>query len=86
MRGVAHAQKQPPPNAISITVDNLAAKLRDDRLRCLEVSGCGVTILFGPPANIRYGLTVLIYNSGSLWAPFTVLGPWAPDIAGAADG
>ena len=23
---------------------------------------------------------------GSLWAPFTVLGPWAPGIAEAADG
>ena len=48
------------PNAISITVDNLVAKLSDDRLRCLEVSGSDVTILFGPPANIRYGITVLI--------------------------
>ena len=59
VRGVAHAQKQ-PPNAISITVDNLVAKLSDDRLRCLEVSGSDVTILLGPPANIRYGITVLI--------------------------
>ena len=52
--------KTTPPNAISITVDNLVAKLSDDRLRCLEVSGSDVTILFGPPANIRYGITVLI--------------------------
>ena len=44
-----------------------------------------ITIIFGPPANIRYGLTVLIHNSGQLgWAPFTVLPP--PSIAGAADG
>jgi len=36
----------------------------------------GVTNL-GPPANIRYGLT-LDTQFGSLWVPFTVLGPWAP--------
>jgi len=53
-------KNNPPPNAISITVYNLVAKLSDDRLRCLEVSGSDVTILFGPPANIRYGITVLI--------------------------
>jgi len=34
------------------------------------------------PANIRYGITVLIIKFGSLWAPFTVLGPWAPALPG----
>ena len=31
-------------------------------------------------------ITVLIHKFGSLWAPFTVLGPCPPGIAGAADG
>jgi len=36
-----------------------------------------------PPANIRYGLTVLIHNSGHFGPPLPF---WAPGIAGAADG
>jgi len=49
-------------------------------------SNSGVTIIFAPPANIRYGYTGTQSNNsldtkfGSLWAPFTVLGPWAPGI------
>jgi len=44
----------------------------------------GVTIIFAPPpANIRYGLTVLIHNSGDFGPPLPF---WAPGIAGAADG
>ena len=37
-----------------------------------------------PPANIRYNSLDTYF--GSLWAPFTVFGPWGPGIAGAADG
>ena len=49
----------------------------------------GVTIIFAPPppANIRYGLTVLIHNSGHFGTPLPFwAGPWTPGIAGAADG
>ena len=46
----------------------------------------GVTITFGPPANIRYGLTVLIHNSGHFGPPLAFCAPGPPGIAGAADG
>jgi len=46
----------------------------------------GVTIIFAPPpSNIRYGLTVLIYNSGHFGPPLPFWAP-APGIVGAADG
>jgi len=45
-----------------------------------------VTIIFGPPANIRYGLTVLIHNSGHFGPPLPFWAPGPPEIAGAADG
>ena len=38
----------------------------------------GVTIIFAPPpANVRYGLAVLVHNSGHFWPPlpFWALGP-----------
>jgi len=40
----------------------------------------------GPPANIRYGLTVLIHNSGDFGPPLPFSVPASPGIAGAADG
>jgi len=36
----------------------------------------GITIIFGPPANIRYGLTVLIHNSGHFGPPLPL--PFGP--------
>ena len=36
----------------------------------------GVTIIFGPPANICYGLTVLIHNSGHFGPPLPL--PFGP--------
>jgi len=44
-----------------------------------------LTIIFAPPANIRYGLKVLIHNSGHFGRLYR-FGPLAPRIAGAADG
>ena len=41
---------------------------------------------FGPPANIRYGLTVSIHNSGHFVPPLPFWAPGPPAIAGAADG
>ena len=46
----------------------------------------GVTIIFGPPANIRYRLTVLMHNSGHFGPPLPFWTPGPPGIAGAADG
>ena len=37
----------------------------------------GVTIILPPPANIRYGLTVLIHNSGHFAPPYR-FGPLSP--------
>jgi len=37
----------------------------------------GVTIIFGPPANIRYRLTVLMHNSGHFGPPYR-FGPLGP--------
>jgi len=48
--------------------------------------GSGVTIIFAPPANIRYGLTVFIHNSGHFGPPLPLWAPGPPGIAGAADG
>jgi len=48
----------------------------------------GVTIIFGPPANIRYGLTknIIRVTSDPLYR-FGPLGPrLGPGIAGSADG
>jgi len=39
--------------------------------------GSGVTIIFGSPANIRYGLAVLIHNSGHFGPPLPF---WAPEL------
>jgi len=48
--------------------------------------GSGITIIFGPPANIRYGLTVLIHNSSHFGPPLPFWAPGPPGIARAADG
>ena len=48
---------------------------------CSLVSG--LTIIFAPPGKHSLRANSLF---GSLWAPFTVLGPGTPAIAGAADG
>jgi len=39
------------------------------RRPCRGSHSSGVTIIFEPPANIRYGLTVLIHNSGHFGLP-----------------
>ena len=45
--------------------------------------GSGVTIIFAPPpANIRYGLTVLIHNSGHFGPPLPFWGPRPPALPG----
>ena len=40
----------------------------------------GVPIICGPPANIRYGLTVLIHNSGHFGPPLPFWAPGHPGI------
>ena len=48
-----------------------------------KVCGCsGVTIIFGPPANIRYGLTILIHNSGHVGPPLPFWAPGPPALPG----
>jgi len=42
----------------------------------------GVTIIFGPPANIRYRLTVLIHNSGHFGPPLPFWAPGPPALPG----
>jgi len=40
----------------------------------------------GAPANIRYGLTALIHNSGHFGTPLPFWAPGLPGTAEAADG
>jgi len=43
----------------------------------------GVTVIFGPPANICYSLiTVLIHNSGHFGPPLQFWAPWPPALPG----
>ena len=46
---------------------------------CFFDSRC---IIFGPPANIRYGLTVLIHNLGHFGPPLPLLAPGPPALPG----